>query len=87
MKNGAKHTTIIDIAIKMGNSSLTVSRALNNHPVINGKTKEKVRKIAKKLQYSPNTLAQSLKNNRTTTIGILIPEIKHDFFSSAVFRS
>jgi DNA-binding LacI/PurR family transcriptional regulator len=83
-KQKTEHTTIIDIAIKMGNSSLTVSRALNNHPVINGKTKEKVRKIAKKLQYSPNTLAQSLKNNRTTTIGVMIPEIKHDLFSSAI---
>ena len=84
MKNGAKHTTIIDIAKILRISPSTVSRALNNHPDIKIKTKEKVRNIAKKLQYSPNTIAQSLKNNRTKTIGVMIPEIKHDFFSSAI---
>jgi Transcriptional regulators len=84
MKIKTEHTTIIDIAKKLRISPSTVSRALNNHPDIEVKTKEKVRKIAKKLQYSPNTLAQSFKNNRTTTIGVIIPEIKHDFFSSAI---
>jgi LacI family transcriptional regulator len=80
MKSDAKHKTIVDIAKKLGISPSTVSRALNNHPDINVKTKEKVRKIAKKLEYSPNTIAKSLKSNRTTTIGVIVPEIKHDFF-------
>jgi DNA-binding LacI/PurR family transcriptional regulator len=84
MKNNVKHTTIIDIAKILEISPSTVSRALNNHPDINDKTKEKVRETAKKLQYSPNTIAQSLKTNRTTTIGVMVPEIKHDFFSSAI---
>jgi DNA-binding LacI/PurR family transcriptional regulator len=84
MKNNMKHTTIIDIAKILGISPSTVSRALNDHPDINVKTKEKVRKTAKKLLYFPNTIAQSLKNNRTTTIGVMVPEIKHDFFSSAI---
>ena len=84
MKNNTKHTTIIDIAKMLEISPSTVSRALNNHPDVKIKTKERIRKIAKKLQYSPNTIAQSLKNNRTTTIGVIIPEIKHDFFSSAI---
>jgi DNA-binding LacI/PurR family transcriptional regulator len=84
MKNLAKHATIIDIAKILDISPSTVSRALNNHPDINAKTKEKVRKVAKNLQYSPNTIAQSLKTNRTTSIGVMIPEIKHDFFSSAI---
>jgi DNA-binding LacI/PurR family transcriptional regulator len=84
MKNNMKHATIIDIAKILGISPSTVSRALNNHPDIKVKTKEKVKKIAKELHYSPNTIAQSLKNNRTTTIGVMAPEIKHDFFSSAI---
>jgi len=84
MKNNEKHTTIIDIAKILKISPSTVSRALNNHPDIKDKTKEKVRKIARELQYSPNTIAQSLKNNRTTSIGVMIPEINHDFFSSAI---
>ncbi len=84
MKNMAKHATIIDIAKKLGISASTVSRALSDHPDIKKETKEQVRKTAKELQYSPNPIAQSLKSNRTTTIGVIVPEIKHDFFSSAI---
>jgi DNA-binding LacI/PurR family transcriptional regulator len=84
MKHTLKHATIIDIAEKLGISASTVSRALSDHPDIKRETKEKVRKIAKELQYSPNTIAQSLKSNKTTTIGVIVPEIKHDFFSSAI---
>jgi len=79
-----KHTTIIDIAEKLGISPSTVSRALSDHPDIRRETKERVRKIAGELQYSPNPIAQSLKSSRTTTIGVIVPEIKHDFFSSAI---
>jgi len=84
MKNAIKHATINDIALKLGISTSTVSRALNDHPDIKIETKELVRKIAGELKYSPNTIAQSLKNSRSTTIGVIVPEIKHDFFSSAI---
>ena len=84
MKNTVKHATINDIAVKLGISTSTVSRALNDHPDIKIETKEIVRKIAEELKYTPNTLAKSLKNNRSTTIGVIVPEIKHDFFSSAI---
>jgi DNA-binding LacI/PurR family transcriptional regulator len=84
MKHTSKLTTIIDIAKKLGISNSTVSRALNDHPYIKKETKALVKKIAKELRYSPNQMAQSLKNNRTTTIGVIVPEIKHDFFSSAI---
>jgi DNA-binding LacI/PurR family transcriptional regulator len=79
-----KHATIIDIARRLGISPSTVSRALNDHPDIRRETKERVRKIARELRYSPNPIAQSLKTSRTTTIGVIVPEIKHDFFSSAI---
>jgi LacI family transcriptional regulator len=78
------HSTITDIAKKLGISPSTVSRALSDHPDISSKTKKQVQKIAKELNYTPNPIAQSLKNNRTSTIGIIVPEIKHDFFSSAI---
>jgi len=84
MKHIIKHATIVDIAKKLGISASTVSRALSDHPDIKKETKEKVKKIAKELRYYPNPIAQSLKNNRTTTIGVIVPEIKHDFFSSAI---
>jgi DNA-binding LacI/PurR family transcriptional regulator len=84
MKPPSKHATIIDIAEKLGISASTVSRALSDHPDINNETKKKVKKVAKELHYTPNPIAQSLKRNRTTTIGVIVPEIKHDFFSSAI---
>lgn len=79
-----KHTTIIDIAKKLGIAPSTVSRALRDHPDIKNETKEQVKKVAEELRYLPNPIAQSLKSSRTTTIGVIVPEIKHDFFSSAI---
>jgi LacI family transcriptional regulator len=79
-----RHNTLTDIAKKLKISPSTVSRALSNHPDISDETKEKVKTLAEKLHYVPNPIAQSLKSNRTSTIGILVPEIKHDFFSSAI---
>jgi LacI family transcriptional regulator len=76
--------TIVDIAKKLGISASTVSRALNDHPDCSQRTKELVRRTAAALSYSPNPSAKSLKSNRTTTIGVIVPEIEHDFFSSAI---
>ncbi len=84
MLNTSKNTTIIDIAKKLNISTSTVSRALNNHPDIKQETKDQVKKIAKKLHYSPNPIAQSLKSKRSNVIGVIVPEIEHDFFSSAI---
>ncbi|HUI11481.1 MAG TPA: LacI family DNA-binding transcriptional regulator [Bacteroidota bacterium] len=79
-----RHSTIVDIARKIGVAPSTVSRALSDHPDVNKATKEKIKKLAKELHYSPNTIARSLKSNRTTTIGVIVPEIQHDFFASAI---
>jgi LacI family transcriptional regulator len=79
-----RHTTITDIARKLGISPSTVSRALSDHPDINTDTKKKIKKLAKEFNYKPNPIAQSLKNNKTTIIGVIVPEIKHDFFASAI---
>jgi DNA-binding LacI/PurR family transcriptional regulator len=64
--------------------SSTVSRALNDYPDIKQSTKERIRKIAKEIQYSPNPISRSLKSNHKMTIGVIVPEIKHDFFTSAI---
>ena len=79
-----KHATIIDIAKKLKISASTVSRALNDHPDIKKETKDLVKNTAKKLNYFPNPIARSLKNKRSNVIGVIVPEIKHDFFSSAI---
>lgn len=79
-----KNKTIIDIAEKLGVSPSTVSRSLNDHPDISNETKKRVKELAKELNYMPNPIARNLKSNRSTTIGVIVPEIKHDFFSSAI---
>ncbi len=79
-----RHITITDIAKKLGISASTVSRALSNHPDVKEATKKQVLQLAKKYNFKPNPIAQSLKNNRTTIVGVIVPEIKHDFFSSAI---
>ena len=79
-----KHTTITDIANLLGISASTVSRALSDHPDVKLSTRNKVKKLAKEFNFKPNPIAQSLKNNKTTIIGVIVPEIKHDFFASAI---
>jgi len=76
--------TIKDIARILGISPSTVSRALKDHPDINIDTKKAVNELALKLRYQPNAVALSLKNSRSNTIGIIIPEIVHYFFSSVI---
>jgi LacI family transcriptional regulator len=79
-----KQITIKDIASESGFSVSTVSRALNNHPDIHSKTKEIVKEIAGRLGYSPNIVARSLKSARSNQIGVIVPEIRHDFFANAI---
>ncbi|MCE1200070.1 MAG: LacI family transcriptional regulator [Marinilabiliales bacterium] len=76
--------TIKDIAKALNISVSTVSRALKNHPDISSETKDAVNALAAKLRYKPNAVALSLKNSRTNTIGVIIPEVVHYFFSSVI---
>lgn len=79
-----KSATIYDISEKLNISAATVSRALNDHPKISQKTKELVMKAAKELNYKQNTLAQALKSGKTNNIGIIVPYINTNFFSSLI---
>jgi len=76
--------TIKDIAAELNISPSTVSRALRDHPDISTKTKEEVNSLAKELDYHPDSIAQSLKQRRTNLIGVIVPEIKNNFFSAAI---
>lgn len=80
----SNQVTIKDIARILGISASTVSRALKDHPDINVDTKKAVNELAQKLKYQPNAVALSLKNSRSNTIGVIIPEIVHYFFSSVI---
>lgn len=73
-----------DIANRLGLSISTVSRALQNNPAIAEETIEKVKKIALELDYFPDSIARNLKTNASATFGVIVPEIKHEFFSSVI---
>jgi len=76
--------TIKDIARELGISPSTVSRALKDHPDISVATKKAVNELADKLNYQPNTVALNLRQRKTNTIGVIIPEIVHFFFSTVI---
>ncbi|MDY0101310.1 MAG: LacI family DNA-binding transcriptional regulator [Lentimicrobium sp.] len=76
--------SINDIARALGISPSTVSRALKDHPDISTETKRIVKEYAEKVNYRPNALALSLKRQRSNTLGLVIPEITHHFFSSVI---
>ncbi len=80
----SSQVTIKDIAKHLGISPSTVSRALKDHPDISDETKRLVKELAAKLKYQPNAVALSLKNSRSRTIGVIIPEIVHYFFSQII---
>lgn len=75
---------IKDIARKLNISSSTVSRALKDHPDIRPETKKAIKMLAEELHYEPDTVAQSLRNKRTNTIGVIIPNFLHYFFSAVI---
>ena len=76
--------TIKDIARELGISPSTVSRALKDHPDISIKTKKAVNELAEKLNYQPNIVALNLRQRKTNTIGVIIPELVHFFFSTVI---
>jgi len=76
--------TIKDIARALNISTSTVSRALRGSYEINQETKELVLEYAERLNYRPNPIALSLKENRSRAIGVIVPQIANYFFSQAI---
>ncbi len=76
--------TIKDIAKQLNISVATVSRALRNLPVVNDLTRKEVHRLALELDYQPNAIARSLLSNRTTIVGVVVPDIATPFFSAAI---
>ena len=82
INSGGPMVTIKDIAKVAGVSHTTVSRALNDSPLIKPETKNKIKKIADDLHYVPNYSAKSLVNQRSYTIGVFFSSINHGTSSS-----
>lgn len=79
-----KPATIKEIAKRLNVSVSTVSRALHNHPSIGLRTKTQVQKLAEELNYEPNQAAISFKQGKTFTIGVILPNLGEEFFSTAI---
>lgn len=79
-----RKVTLKQIARELDVSISTVSKALRNSKEISEDTREKIQAFAKLYNYRPNNIALSLKNRKTRTIGIIIPEIVHHFFSKVI---
>ena len=73
--------TIKDIARELGVSPSTVSRALKDNPDISQETRNAVHTYAREHNYKPNALALNLRTSRSNTIGVIIPQLVHHFFS------
>lgn len=76
--------TLKKIAQELEVSVSTVSKALRDSPEISEETRNKIKAFAKLYNYKPNNIALSLKNRKTKTIGVIIPEIVHHFFTTVI---
>ena len=78
------HTTLADIAKRLGVSRVTVSKALRSHSDISAEMTKKIRKVANDLGYTPNIMARNLSSRRSHMIGLVVPNIAHAFFGSVI---
>lgn len=79
-----KEVTIYDLARKLNISIATVSRALKDDPVVSKKTKKKIFDLAEEMGYRSNHFARNLRNQRTDTIGVIVPRLNSYFMSTVI---
>jgi len=80
-----KHrTSLKDLAQELGVSIATVSRALRNSPEIGREMQEKVKALAKQLNYRPNPFAQSLRKEAPHVIGVVVPNLVTHYYASVL---
>jgi LacI family transcriptional regulator len=70
-----------DIADDLGVSLMTVSKALRNHSDISEKTRNRVLKRMRELNYQPDWIARSMVTGRTYVVGLVLPDLMHSFFA------
>ncbi len=76
--------TLQDLAYELNISVSTVSKALKGYPDVSEKTKKNVIELADRLNFTPNVVASNLRTQHTKTIGVIVPEIVHHFFSNVI---
>ncbi len=80
----SRQVTLEDIARELGISAMTVSRAINDRPNVDKKTKERILQVAREHGYIRNEIARSLMLKKSQTIGVVVPEITHSFFPEVI---
>lgn len=76
--------TIVDVAKKAEVSVATVSRVINDNYPVNSKTKARVQKVIKELNFIPNLQAREVKKRKTKTIGVIVPSVENMFFPEVI---
>jgi LacI family transcriptional regulator len=79
-----KEVTIYDLARKLNVSIATISRALKDDPVVSKKTKKRVFDLAEEMGYRYNHFARNLREQRTYTIGVIVPRLNSYFMSTVI---
>lgn len=74
--------TIYDVAREANVSMATVSRVVNGNPNVKPATRKKVLEVIDRLDYRPNAVARGLASKKTTTVGVIIPDVSNMFFAS-----
>lgn len=79
------HVRLIDIAERLGLSSMSVSKALRGHADMAPETVERVKRVAAEMGYVPNHFARSLQaRGGSKLLGVVVPKIRHAFFAEAL---
>ena len=84
MEKGKRHISLKDLALEIGVSISTVSRAINNHPDISPEVTLRIQKLAAEMNYTPNPLAMGLLKQATRMIGVIVPDLVTHFYSSII---
>jgi LacI family transcriptional regulator/LacI family repressor for deo operon, udp, cdd, tsx, nupC, and nupG len=79
-----RSASIEDIARAANVSHSTVSRALRDSPLISAEVRRRVQEIAREMGYIPNAIAQSLKQQRTNTVGLVVTSIADPFYADVI---
>lgn len=84
MKKEIERATIEDVARLAGVSHATVGRVVGNYGSVSDKTRKRVMEAIESLNYKPNAVAQSLRSNKTNTLGVIVSSIANNFFSKVI---
>jgi len=77
-------TSLKDLALKLGVSIATVSRALRNSPEIGQEMQQRVKELAKQMNYRPNPFAQSLRKEAPKVIGVVVPNLVTHYYAAVL---